>query len=1014
MRWWVWLLVLLPTGVWAQRASNWRVYKAADGLSESACSAVSVSARGSVYVKHPEADTFNWLDGYWVYRLPAAGRPNYPIYEVRTNHLWSLYETGIQQFQDGTWIQFPIEEIRAENQKNVLRQVRPLSLVPAKREQVLFLLPDQLMEFNSVSNRTFVVRRASDTDLGRFVDMTEARDGGIWIAGWRGAARLPPVVRTDAFSAPWQEFTLPAQFQVQNLQRPICDDEGGVTFVGESMARSERLLVYFDGQSWSLPAPGANKLHRGWRGLDGTFWAQSMDALTHYQGATWETMEAPLGGQIMDVAVEPKGVFWLSTTEGLARHAPLNWRTPPNSGTPAPVVHAIVQDHSNRLWFAGATALILYQNERYRSYAYPEKFELQFRTTDPVYVLPDGHLAINATDHFILFNPATETFELPPPLSPLGGPAKLVGQLRNGSLCVLRMLGGETRIETFDGAGFQPFWVAPPNWSLGPELTFCHATANVEDFWLGGSGGVALLRNQQLQLFTRADGEPPDNALCLLELADGRVWCGGQGKIHEFDGKNWAIVRSNFDRVNAMIQAPDGTVWVASSDGVYRYADGSWLLNGVDEGLPSSAVYEIFQDNRKHFWAGTGRGLSRYYPSADIDPPRTSVTSANEQMEFTADSTITLIFSGQDKWRFTNPERMLFSYRRDALKWTPFSTVSEISFKELTSGKHRVEVRAMDRNGNYDHQGMAFDFSVYIPWYLERRLIIIFFGGLVISLLLGALATNRHWRLKRSYAEVERIVTQRTRELEQANRALLHSQKMEALGTLAAGVAHDFNNILSIIKGSAQIIEGNLQDQDKVLTRLKRIQTVVGQGAEIVRAMLGYSRSTGKEPASCEINQVVGDTVKLLGDRFLHEIDLQCDFNLALPPVRLVKEMLQQLLLNLILNAADAMSGRGRVTVHTGQLTYLPVSLVLRPAAADRYILIGVEDAGTGMAPDVLARIFEPFFTTKSFSSRRGTGLGLSMVYEIAKDQGYGLQVESTVGQGSLFTVYVPVPAPGK
>src|SRR5205085_3361875 len=104
-----------------------------------------------------------------------------------------------------------------------------------------------------------------------------------------------------------------------------------------------------------------------------------------------------------------------------------------------------------------------------------------------------------------------------------------------------------------------------------------------------------------------------------------------------------------------------------------------------------------------------------------------------------------------------------------------------------------------------------------------------------------------------SYAEVEKKVAQRTRELELANRELLHSQKMNALGALAAGIAHDFNNILSIVKGSAQIIEENLENPHKIRTRVDRIKTVVEQGAGIVKAMLGFSRESGQESSSCDL-----------------------------------------------------------------------------------------------------------------------------------------------------------------
>src|SRR5262249_10588564 len=149
----------------------------------------------------------------------------------------------------------------------------------------------------------------------------------------------------------------------------------------------------------------------------------------------------------------------------------------------------------------------------------------------------------------------------------------------------------------------------------------------------------------------------------------------------------------------------------------------------------------------------------------------------------------------------------------------------------------------------------------------ETRLIFISLAGLGAALFFAALAFNRHRQLVHSYAAVEKKIAERTRELEIANRELVHSQKMTALGTLAAGIAHDFNNILSIIKGSAQIIEDNVDNPQKIRTRVDRIKTVVEQGSGIVKAMLGFSRDSGGQLGLCDPKSVVDDTIKLLGDR---------------------------------------------------------------------------------------------------------------------------------------------------
>jgi two-component system cell cycle sensor histidine kinase/response regulator CckA len=228
---------------------------------------------------------------------------------------------------------------------------------------------------------------------------------------------------------------------------------------------------------------------------------------------------------------------------------------------------------------------------------------------------------------------------------------------------------------------------------------------------------------------------------------------------------------------------------------------------------------------------------------------------------------------------------------------------------------------------------------------------------------------------------------------------------------LAAGIAHDFNNILSIVKGSAQIIEDNVNKPDKVRVRVDRIKTVVEQGAGIVKAMLGFSADSGEEPAMCELNNVVRETIQLLGDRFQRDTAVIFKPATDLPEFPAVKEFIQQILLNFIFNAAEAEATvkRKQIILSSQRVQGVPKILVLAPAPAPEYVAVSVQDFGSGIPPEIMSRIFEPFFTTKALSARRGTGLGLSMVYELAKKLGAGLSVESIVDVGSTLTLILPV-----
>ena len=196
-----------------------------------------------------------------------------------------------------------------------------------------------------------------------------------------------------------------------------------------------------------------------------------------------------------------------------------------------------------------------------------------------------------------------------------------------------------------------------------------------------------------------------------------------------------------------------------------------------------------------------------------------------------------------------------------------------------------------------------------------------------------------------------------------------------------------------------------------VKTRTDRIKMVTEQGAGIVKALLGFSRDSANQPTVCDLNAVVDDTIRLLGDRFLREVEIHFERSHELPEVRATRDFIQQILLNFIFNAAESMTQkqRKRVVLATRQLDSLPADLVLKPVAAPAHVAVSVQDFGSGIPPENLPRIFEPFFTTKAFSTRRGTGLGLSMVYELAKKLEAGLAVESVVNQGTIITLILPV-----
>ncbi len=254
------------------------------------------------------------------------------------------------------------------------------------------------------------------------------------------------------------------------------------------------------------------------------------------------------------------------------------------------------------------------------------------------------------------------------------------------------------------------------------------------------------------------------------------------------------------------------------------------------------------------------------------------------------------------------------------------------------------------------------------------------------------------------------LALQRARALEAMHRELAHSDKMKALGTLAAGIAHDFNNLLSVIRLSNDVIGQESGNNASMREEIQSIENAVQQGRSVVRSMLGYSREPGNTPRPYVAGDVVADTVALLSKQFLRGIVLELDVDHATPQIWGAPDRLEQILLNLIVNAAEAMNGHGRLLLAVK--TRLPAerdSLVLRPWSAEQYVQVSISDSGPGIAPEALPRVFEPFFTTKTLRTSPGTGLGLSTVYTIAQQEGFGLGVHTAQGERTTFLVWIPV-----
>ncbi len=999
------------------RKSHWRMWTVEDGLSISFSNVSSVGKNGRLWT-YSGVKAISCFDGYTISQIPFENwlLPNeillLPIEEGPNDLLWGLLKnkldtvTGLACYdlKREEWQRYEIDGLTF-----TFPTTRPApydgwgKFLPIGEDRIIAVIQDRLILIRPSQKNWTSLKNFADTQLGNFHCVFHSRDGGIWISAEHGMAKWKPALSDDSLFE-WQEFPFPDDLEISDLDFISESPHGEVTGSAFWKPENKRVAVRFYEKKWEILYVGKDDINQVWRSEDGIIWIKETYSTVTLRDRQVISLEKNISEHFGYPIPLNNETFAIGGFFGLGRRSPCLWETPVEMASINSPFSPIYEDAQGRLWFLNIYNLVLNDHGEWRIYDLPKAYQDSAQLFFPkgLFSLPDGRLALPSANGLLTFNPQTEEFETIN--HPQYEKAVFIASLPNGHAAVAT-LSDQSLFETlewFDGNRFERIANLSEFHVYGNGLRdVCNPAPN--EYWFG----IALegdqystpvqIKDGKWSIYKREEGYPNTSAWSFLPFPNGRMWISSRNQIAEFDGTQWKVIKTNLNETQRLLQARDGSIWAATWGGVRRFKDGSWVTHTEEEGLPDRTVWNVYEDSQGRIWAATNKGISYYNPQADRDLPETYLPEDKNMKTISSEGVAQFVFSGRDKWDYTEASRLYYSYRLDGEDWTEYSTETVITKSNLQPGKHTFEVRAMDRNWNVDPTPELWRFDVFLPWYKEPFFIFTISVSSLLALLFAAYAFNRHTLLKKANKNLNGTVDQLNQansELQQVNAQLVQLDQMKS--AFVSQASHDLRTPLTAIKGSLDNlllgIAGNLNEkQERIMSRAVKS---VDRLTDLVNDVLDLSRIESGRMVLEESNV----PIKTLVENIINENRpaaeqkrIQLTANLESDAIiQADAGKLERVVGELISNAIKYTPEGGNVDVFLTQ--------------TDDNVTLSVKDSGIGMTQGECEKIWERFYRTNSSKSvAKGSGLGLSIAKELVEMHGGSLEVESKVGEGAEF-----------
>jgi signal transduction histidine kinase/ligand-binding sensor domain-containing protein len=988
-----------PAGKGQQRElgpgrGNWRTYDATNGLAGPWVVDVLQDREGYLWFT-----TFNdgvsRFDGQtWTTFSSKDGLADNRatrLFQDRQGRLWFATLGGVSRYDGQTWTTFSSKDGLADN--------RVASLLQDRQGHYWFATLGGVSRFDGQDWTTFTDKDGLADN--RVLDLREDRQGRLWFATLGGG-----VSRFDGQD--WTTFT-DKDGLADNRAISLFEDQQGNIWVGGI----EKGVSRFDGQHWTT-FTDKDGLVNNWvveifQDHRGVMWFGTYGGVSRYDGQTWTSLTTAEGlvfNVVSSIYQDREGALWFGTSGGVNRYDEEGFRVfGPADGISPQGVHGLFLDREGRVWFANGPLVTqgggvsCYEEGRLTTYTAADGLAddrvasiSQDREGNLWFATQGGASRYDGRS----FTTFTAEDGLP------DNDVNCIVQDQQGNLW---FSSGDEGVARYDGQRFEVF--AAEDGMGGPGACPMHRDRQ-GNLWFGGADyGATRYDGQRFEVFTTREGLAHNDVLAIFEDSQGFIWFATHGGLSRYDGQGFTNLTTrqglSSNDVHAMAQAADGDLWIGTDGGGVSRYDGQVFQHLTrEDGLASNVAIAVVEDREGYLWVSSNNGVTRYHPPAPSALP-TVIEAVVADRRYPAQDRVGVpTDAGLTAFEFrtmsftARPGQATYLYRLRGYDQDWRQTRSNrVEYSGLPRGEYLFEVRAVDRDLNYSDPAQV-HLDIHLP-YVQ----LVWMGSLGLALLLlgwqGTRLVQRDRRLRASNLEL----LQKTAALEEAYGQVRQANQTKS--AFLASMSHELRTPLNAILGFTELLQGNREQNlsERQQRNLATIHRNAGNLLHLINDLLDLSKiEAGRTALQCErfaVQEVVQE-VAVMAEPLLRDKPVLLETACGELPLWLHsdKAKLKQILVNLMSNAAK-FTREGRIAI--------------RARAQGENLEIAVQDTGAGIPAEKLESIFEEFSQVdgQALPGVVGTGLGLAITRRLCRLLGGQIRVHSAVGQGSTFTVTLPL-----